>query len=218
MNPLPFVKEPKAMKIAEELCPRIVHGFRSKYDFPTMITDSPTVGIEPIPTVYYAVRQGGYVIYGIFHPYDPVAPHRFDFEGALVVNTGAGCQSIASVCHLGFNFKSVVSDTATLFIEAGGHGIHLHPADFYPKHPNYIEYGKVNLVSMNFSEAEWKRIRLMFGTFVKTPDQWVDVNIENYVKQKRPTIEGVRLTTSRGLIWERPDLLFALAKKLGRLR
>lgn len=212
MTSLPFLKEPEARAIAEQLTPLIVQGFTSQYDFIGAITDATKVAIEPVPTVYYAVRRGtvDYAIFGIFHRYDPKAPHHYDFEGAVI--SSDTYPMVASVCHLKFNFAQV-AESPTLFIEAGGHGIHLKPTEFYKNDWNSIEYSNVNLVSMNWPDKEWERIRKMFGMSVKTPDQWVDIDLENYVKQKKPTINGVRLTTSRGLFWERPDLLFALAAK-----
>jgi len=160
-----------------------------------------------------------YCLYAVYHLYDTAAPHQHDFEGILVRNDPDSRDFlIGTVCHWGLRWWKVTKDNKwdshAVAIQAGGHGIYKPDGDM-----NELRYDNVMLIPMDDEpfKSKWEFYRKQFAPHVKMPDQWVDMNIENYVLHFRPGFEGVRLETSRGLIWSRPDILIQLAEKAGRI-
>ena len=232
MTPLKVVAAKQALKIAKQYQPTFIQECETAYDFICNIetADQESWLFNPRPELYYGVRQDAnhyYIVYAVYHRYDPAARHHSDLEGVLVklaefpgpgeLTGWTSMDGVATVSHLDLKFYPPSKYNHRLWIEYGGHAItsnqrlaHAEP---------YMVYRYFNLVNMNDHafQSQWDALKQKFNPWVHLPDQWMDISLETYVKARKPTINDVKLTTTAGLFWYRPDLLFALAEKRGRL-
>lgn len=215
MKPLPIVSYDKSLGFARSFQPLILHGFKGWHDWPVALGHRP--GTFPgIPTMYYCVRKSAekhpYVMYALYHPWDEAAWHWHDFEGILVHQDDTGSLNYASVSHLHIRFERTTFPLA-FFVEADGHGITPLPS------PDKVDTNHLRLCDFDLQDLgvitvkDWQRYKAAFAPTVKMPDEWHDLTLEKWVQKVKPTINGVRLTTTKGLFWDRPDLLFAVAEK-----
>lgn len=226
MIPLPFANKQDERKALKGHPLIVTAEFGSPYDLIASINfgDEADQFVEPVPSLYYAVRKGPeavYLIYAIYHRRDPASLHRHDFEGVLAEIRNGLIRRTATISHLNILFRLA---TTVRYLEAicesGGHGLSINFEPWLLHGRTAIDYQNWQLVNMGakpFLKA-WPKIQEQFGPNVNLPDRWVDVKLENYVRQKRPTILGERLTTTRGLFWERPDILFELANRRGMIK
>lgn len=214
-DPLVFAKDGKA--IVESLGLEVMQGFQSQYDLLTGISYANQLPVIPVPPVYYAVRESigdRFVILGFYHPYDPAAMHRHDFEGAIIrIDSEKEERDIITVCH--HSFKRDSARSPYLFIEPHGHGIwplfspELDEHTPFPK--AYIKYGAFDFVDMaDWTPEGWAKLKKEFGPSVNTPHEWHDLRLEQWVKKYKPHVWGHTITTTKGLFWERPDILYEL--------
>jgi hypothetical protein len=219
LKPLPIAE---AKKLIKEFPLTVCCPIETHWDFLAAINfgeEIPTF-YEPTPPVYYATRQADdgrvFLIYALYHRYDPKSRHRHDFEG-VCQEVIAGKDNIPaypktlSVSHLNL-LGCMPTSYAELWCEPGGHALSFR----VPQAPrNYMVYENLKPISMDspLFKRQWEYIRKQFGEWVHLPDEWIDIGLENYVRQKYPVILGERLETTKGLFWHRPDILFELAEK-----
>jgi len=196
---------------------------KSREDFISSLFVDPNERFEAEPNIYYFVKQNkgwNFIGYSVYHYIDKSAMHNHDFEGILFAIDGTNYGTIATVAHLNFHFcMSRIEIIKSVMIEPGGHAIHPFFGKFESwRDKNHITYRNFGLVNMDDPDKfNWKNIQNCFGESVKLPDKYVDMQIEAYIEKETPTIADKFLTTSRGLWYHRPDILFELARKLERI-
>lgn len=207
-----------ARRIAEKLQPEFFHEISSVWDFPCTITDRRSFEFEPRPPLYYSVREDDvywYVAYCFYHRYDPAGRHEHDFQGVLMQKhkTHDVKYRFAMVQHHFLAFGERIPQIRPGFVvRAGSHAIH---NDFTPRQ-SLMEYADYTLVDMDTNNFDREWVMEVFGdTGPKLPEQWIDVRLRAYIRKRKPTIKGVKITKMEGLFLHRPDLLFALAEKRG---
>jgi len=180
------------------------------------------------PTAYYHFRCDNeymYVIFAYYHFWDIAARHKHDFEGILLAVDKKAPDGVikyaASIYHHEIKFVQDIGINALndyFGVEGGGHGIEWNNG-ILRKPKNAMVYRDFRFESMDaWSVQKQEKIRKAFEPSVKLPDQWIDLELETYVKGHKPVIFSHRLRTTRGLFLNRPDILFELAKTRGMMR
>jgi len=214
---LPVVYAPEAKRLAEKHCPIIRQCIRGPEDFICRIGADKTDQINFEPPLYFSARKAKkgslYLLYMVYHYYDSAAMHDHDTESFLVCpDTG----EMAAVHHLRFEFATQLSSVE---IESGGHSLHLKPhTRFYGPAENHIVYHSLKFENMGEHEfiEHTEAYRSAFAPAL-LPDEQKDIELEKWVKKYKPEIEGARLTTTKGLLLYRPDVLFHLAEEAGMM-
>lgn len=220
-DPTRTIGKAEAQLIASSMCPRIFQRWKNNYDLIRAIPGTST-GHDHV--LYYAVRANDvaiYVVYGVYHEYDPVARHQHDFEGIAleVVDNGQKqpyVEAALSIAHLNYEFTK--KPRQMFLIEAGGHGVHplkkeCWEPDVWCYFPSIFEFQDMQ----EWDEKEADRIDKLFGEPVKTPWRWVCRDQETYAQKKHPVINGKPYFTTRGLLWTEPEIVFEFARRMGKL-
>lgn len=218
------VESRKARRIVDKHSVSFFCGISSKYDIPVAIPKTKTqltYSVEAPFPVYYSVKECKnyyYIIYALYHTYDPVARHKHDFEGELLVvnkTDRLGCYRAVMVNHNKLIFTELGGFSP--YVEAGSHAISPHMLSTAAA-TLFICTTRSHLINMNSSKFDWLATSAILAPWAHLPDKWFDRSLENYVRKRRPTILGKRLTTTKGLFWRRPDILIALAEKRGKIK
>jgi hypothetical protein len=217
-QPMKFAPKHEAEDTVKKYLPIIRQCIKGQEDLICRIGAGPTDPIDFEPELYYWVRKretgGLYLGIMVYHYYDSASRHNNDTESIIYCPSSG---EMATVCHLNFKWKQW-SSLATPFvaIESGGHGI--SPDLGNTESENFVEYTKFKLVNLaSITEKQWYDWRRAFSPTAKLPDEQYDRTLENWVEQRHVEIEGEWVRSTKGMLWARPDMLFELASRFGRL-
>ena len=182
------------------------------------------------PTLYYRVQEDDefiYLLYMVYHPFDwsdskiplvaKLDSHRHDTETISIrvakragLFRKVGRRDIGCFAHNSIFFRK--DATLDFYIEPKGHGIHPLTDQALIDNRNILRYGKLKLIGFGeIPESELLGMKADINRCgVNFPDQHIDMHL--HLQFRKPPENHVP-----GDLWDRPDMVFHLAERCGRL-